>query len=333
MENKKMTKQEEWANKIIIYCNPIAQKQNLEYYSLQSPLNIDNTDVLIVGVNPRNNGNYKSQNENENWEFINGRMTSDRLLKGNPYFNLNDTDWRFFTNLKQIEFLRQIVEDNKYTYMNYFYFSTSNAMQMRKIEGFREIVEFSKKSLADLISIIKPKLTIILGVSEGLDIISDIAVETILQQGNKRFLTLGTINNIRVYGVPHPSRNYALGVREPLSKCLEYLFQNEPQREISKEEIILKFTGDIAKMSESGNIHFNVNIERINDRLKEYSFKFSDYKGKTGIYKAICKGIGEEELDFRLDIKSGKKYIAFRSSKSDFFDLEGKDLILKEIAG
>lgn len=243
-------KLQKWAEGIINYCSPIAEKQNLEYYPLQSPLNTNSTDVLIVGINPRSNGNYQSQSTNEIWEFSNGKMTSERLLKGNPYFDLNDTNWKFFRNLKQINFLKEIVEDDRFTYMNYFYFTSSDAIQMRKIKGFQDIVTFSKKTLIELINIISPKLIIVLGVSDGLDIISDVPVESILHTGSHRILTAGSIQNIKLYAIPHPSRNYAFGVRDILSKSLKYIFENNPQKTISRDGFYKEFSDDIQKIKE-----------------------------------------------------------------------------------
>lgn len=319
MENSEFKQElQEWANQIIDYCSPIAEKQNLEYYPLQSPLNVENTDVLIIGINPRSNGNHKTQSENPLWEYTEGKMPVERLLKGNPYFSLSNNDWRFFNNLKQIDFLKEIIDSNRFTYMNYFYFSSSDAKQMKKIDGFKDIVAFFRKALIDLIDIIKPKLIIILGVSDGLDIISDIPVSTILKKRNNRILTSGVIYNTKLYAIPHSSRGYAYDVRSALNISLRELFENKNVSPFSFEE---------------SNFIPRIDIKKINEILSSYNFQFSDYNKTKGIYKAIYKGIGTDKLDFRLDIRPSQKYIAFRSEKRDFFDLEGKELYKQVFCG
>ena len=84
---------------------------------------------------------------------------------------------------------------------------------------------------------------------------------------------------------------------------------------------------------EESNFIPRIDIKKINEILSSYNFQFSDYNKTKGIYKAIYKGIGTDKLDFRLDIRPSQKYIAFRSEKRDFFDLEGKELYKQVFCG
>lgn len=307
------TKLKNWAEEVVLKCNPIAKENNLEYYPFQSPINENKTDILIVGVNPRSNGNHKSQSENPKWEFENGKMQLNRLLKGNPYFR-NDTSWRFFYNLRQIGFLKEVIEQGNYTYMNYFYFSTKDADEMKKIKAFNEIVNFSVEKLNELIEILKPKVVIVLGVADGLDIITK--NETIISKGSKRILTKGILNGNTIYGIPHSSRNYAYDVREILSINLLNLFDNKE---------ITKFS--IPDNSGNKSVKRNVDVNKINNNLERFGFVFKEFNGKKGLYQAIVKGLNNDILDFRLDV--AKSYLSFRSNEkvnNSFYELEGKDI-------
>ena len=307
--NKKLQK---WAESIVDYCNPIAMKYNLEYYPFQSPINEKTTDILIIGVNPRSNGNYLSQNENEKWEFTNGKMKTDRLLNGNPYFS-ESSSWRFFNNLKQIPFLKEIISKRNFTYMNYFYFGTKDASEMKKIEIFDDIVNFSIRKLEEIISILNPKLVIVLGVADGLDIITP--NKTIGTNGNKRIFTKGIIGNIPIYGIPHSSRNYSYEIRKALDDVLSKLFEG---KEISPFHIEQKIFGNKSTMKK-------VDIQKINNELKNI-LSFKEFQNKNHLFKAEFKG-NNDNLDFRIDTSKG--YFAFRALEkinNNFYELNGKEI-------
>lgn len=311
-----------WASEIIEYCNPIAKEENLEYYSLQSPINLLSSDILIIGVNPRSSGNHFSQSENKKWEFQNGRMTKERLLAGNPYF-LNDKTWRFFNNLKQIDFLKSIIEKGNYTYMNYFYFSTKNAGEMKKIKNFEEIVEFCVRKLKELIEILKPKVVIVLGVKDGLDIIIKNSSQTLISKSNKRILTTGLLDGKKIYAIPHSSRNFSFDTRDVISENLSEIYNN-------KDIVPIKIMGMTSKKITKNCL----NIKLINEKLKEFDFNFVEYNGKKDMFKAVYnKGINNDVLEFRID--SNKNYFSFRSIEkinNSFFELKGKEIYKKLFA-
>ncbi len=217
------TKLNKWAEEVISYCNPIAKKNNLEYYPFQSPINVENTEILIVGVNPRGVGDYKCQSTNPKWGFKNGIMPVERLINGNPYYD-KDNLWQFLNNLKQIKFFDDKIEGGKFTYMNYFYFATNDANEMKKINGFNDIKDFCVNKLSELIDILKPKLIIVLGVADGLDLITK---NTTIVKKKHRLLTKGLLNGITLYGIKHSSRNYAYDERDVLDKYLNDIVKNK----------------------------------------------------------------------------------------------------------
>ncbi|NLN34186.1 MAG: hypothetical protein GX159_11415 [Flavobacteriaceae bacterium] len=315
-----------WAEKIIDYCTPISQCQNLEYYPLQSPVNIKKTEVLIVGVNPRSNGNHYSQNQNEKWQFVKGKMTISRLLGGNPYF-LNDNNWRFFNNLKQIDFLKNKIENAEYTYMNYFYFATKDANEMRKIDKFSDIIDFSKVSLNELIELLKPKLVVIMGVKDGLDLISDSPTKTILQKGNNRILTKGLLKNKVIYAIPHPSRNYGYDTRRALDICLNEIYTGKDELSVFEFE-------NNNKPILSKEV---ININLLNDKLRNHKIEFSNYQNKLGIFEAAIQGVLGDVLDIRINTIGKEKYVSFRSKEkfqNSFYNhLKGKDIYRNSFSG
>lgn len=326
MENQFHPQLREWAKVVIDYCTKPAKELNLEFYPLQSRIKT-NPKMLIIGVNPGNGhgGNYESQSTNSEWEFKDGKMQVDRLLKGNPSFNRN-ADWKFFFNLRQINFLKDILDNEDYVYMNYFYFSTKDVKEMKGLNSFQDKMNFSKTSLKKLIDIINPDFILFLGTATGLDIISEIKTIT-RRNGYRRILIEGEIYKRKVYGIPHSSRGYSSAEQFILNSDLKNLSEGK-EIDLSLE------TPEKFKVSKPKVIDFS--LSTLNNLLSGLQFTNFQEKPDTGKYEAHIKGIKDDILDLRLITKGPDKYFSIRSKTKEgnnFYNhLIGKELYKKSIS-
>ena len=282
---------QQWAAEVIEKISPIAEEINLAYYPLQSEAKM-NPELLIIGLNPGSEASYKNQQENPNWEFKDGKMTTERLLKGNPFIAEKE-EWKIFRGLNRIPFIKQAVDSNNYCFMNYVYFGTSDFNKIKEHSKAIEVcIELTKK----FIEIIKPKHIIVLGL-EGIESISKIE-KTLLKGKSKRLLVQGgDLFGKQVLAISHPS--YAVS-------AAEYEAINTNIKEFYEEKPLTPFTfKPNVKASD-------VNIEVIN-KILDGKLEFTLMKNKENIYAAQCKGVGNDVLDFRIDLKQNEKYISFRS--------------------
>ena len=110
-----------WAEEVINKFTPWAEKFNIDYYPLQSKAK-ENPEYLIIGLNPGGGNTYNSQKGNRAWQFVNSKMTVERLLKGNPYFGYEKDKWSIIQGLNKIPFCKDVLEKEDYCFINYFYF-------------------------------------------------------------------------------------------------------------------------------------------------------------------------------------------------------------------
>ena len=156
---------QQWAAEVIEKITPIAEEINLAYYPLQSEAKM-NPELLIIGLNPRavneEEARIDSQKNNPIWEFKDGKMTVERLLKGNPCYSEKDT-WNVIEGIENTDFIKKAIKNDSYCFMNYIFFGTKGIKDFTSISNHREIeeicIEFTKK----FIEIIKPKHIIVLG--------------------------------------------------------------------------------------------------------------------------------------------------------------------------
>lgn len=196
-----------WAQKVIDIFSPIAEKVNLTWYPLQSGY-VVRPDVLFIGLNPGKNYYYNNgQQKNPEWEFVDGRMTKERLLKGNPSYDLNSKKWRFVSGLKRISVFGEIISKDKYIYMNFFYFNTDNFHNVLKRPDLKEVVGISRDLTLEFIEITKPKIIVTLGIAGGIYMFNLTNKDVILNEGNRRYILKTDHKGIPVYAIPHPSRS------------------------------------------------------------------------------------------------------------------------------
>ena len=269
--------------------HPHSEQINLAYYPLQSEAKM-NPELLIIGLNPGSEASYKNQQENPNWEFKDGKMTTERLLKGNPFIAEKE-EWKIFRGLNRIPFIKQAVDSNNYCFMNYVYFGTSDFNKIKEHSKAIEVcIELTKK----FIEIIKPKHIIVLGL-EGIESISKIE-KTLLKGKSKRLLVQGgDLFGKQVLAISHPS--YAVS-------ATEYEAIDTNIKEFYEEKPLTPFTF-------KPNVT-TIDVDKLNNLLAgALNFKL---RGKdTQVYEAQVKGVSDDILDFRIDLRKPPVYLSFRS--------------------
>ena len=296
---------EQWAAEVIEKITPIAEEINLAYYPLQSEAKM-NPELLIIGLNPGSQGEYKEQKTKDKWEFKDGKMTVERLLKGNPCYSEKDT-WNVIEGIENTDFIKKAIKNDSYCFMNYIFFSTKDESTLKNLKGFKNIEEICVALTKKFIEIVNPKQIIVLGVTASDELVSN--KETVLQGDNARLIVKGTISNRDALAIYHPSRLKGYLEKNIINKRLSELLEGKEITPI--------------------NLDNKINIQNVLSALKEQDFEFMKLP-KGEYYKFITKGLNGDELDFRIDLQDKIPYIAFRSSnQKDFLNLNAKDFYLK----
>ena len=202
-----------WATSAVSFCHNLATDRNenfdLAFYAFQNTP-IENPDILFLGINPGGEAyNYASQYENPIWNLLDDKkMTPERFVKANPLVEEMAT-WKMWKNLENTfctEKLQKLY--NTSMKMNLVYFNTPNISNFLNRKNGANILKKNKDLSLDLIlNIIKPKNIICLGTAQCFDYLPLKNKETLLH-GKKRLLVKGNLENIIVYGIPHPSGSY-----------------------------------------------------------------------------------------------------------------------------
>ena len=300
---------EQWAAEVIEKITPIAEQIDLAYYPLQTEAKM-NPKLLIIGLNPRavdeKEARLESQKNNSIWEFKDGKMSTERLLKSNPCYSEKDT-WTVIEGIENIDFVKRSIESGNYCFMNYIFFSTKDENALKSLKEFKSIEETCVALTEKFIEIINPKQIIVLGVTASDKLVTN--KKTILQGNNAKLVVEGNISGRKAFAIFHPSR------------LKSYLDKN----------IINKRLGELLEGKEVTPINLDnkINIQNVLSALKEQGFEFTKLP-KGEYYKFITKGLNNDELDFRIDLQDKIPYIAFRSSnQKDFLNLNAKDFYLE----
>ncbi|WP_454984743.1 uracil-DNA glycosylase [Capnocytophaga gingivalis] len=300
---------QQWAAEVIEKITPIAEEINLAYYPLQSEAKM-NPELLIIGLNPRavneEEARIDSQKNNPIWEFKDGKMTVERLLKGNPCYSEKDT-WNVIEGIENTDFIKKAIKNDSYCFMNYIFFNTKDENALKNLKEFKNIEEICVALTKKFIEIVNPKKIIVLGVTASDKLVSN--KKTVLQGDNARLIVKGTISNRDALAIYHPSRLKGYLEKNIINKRLSELLEGKEITPI--------------------NLDNKINIRNVLSVLKEQDFEFMKLP-KGEYYKFITKGLNGDELDFRIDLQDKIPYIAFRSSnQKDFLNLNAKDFYLK----
>ena len=208
-----------WAEKYVPIFNDLSAQTQTDYYT-QSPIgNIDSEiDLMIIGINPKGpkfTGAVCKTDE----EYLNGNPEwNSRFLPNNKY---NKKKWgrfvggaRFFMGYDDNYHPESIDNDNKTVWTNISPFQSKNGFS----DLPKEVIQDSFNSLMDLITILKPKRIVLLGVDAfktftkyaNEDIKHNIKYTNVLKDWK---LQIGRINGISTVCVNHPSGEWAISNR------------------------------------------------------------------------------------------------------------------------
>ena len=206
-------KLEEWARNTVDFCHTVATDKNqdfdLSFYAFQNKP-IENPEILFLGINPGGEAfPYSSQYENPIWDLTDDKkMTPDRFVKENPMIE-EMKDWKMWKNLEYTfrkDSLQKMYDSS--VKMNLIYFKTPNISNFLARKNGPQIFTKNRDFTIDLlVNVIKPKNIVCLGTAQCFDKLP-LKNKEILLTGKKRLFVKGNLENIPVYGIPHPSGSY-----------------------------------------------------------------------------------------------------------------------------
>jgi len=292
---------EKWAQDTIDLITPYAEKLDKDFYPLQSSaFSKDNFKVLFLGLNPGGGSTYTCQKANVKWEFVNDKMTVERLLKGNPCFEETGKDWKLIKGIKRISCLKKVLENDNFLLANYYYISTSNFNEVESDSHQKEAVALCKQQTLELIKIVNPELIIVLGTSTGVDQLPFNDSKIILRGFNQRLIVSAKFDGKPVYAIPHPS-TMAITYEEAAAINQNFL-------EIFNNQVLTKFTFIPVDYDE-------FSIELLNDKLEKDNIKLKFNKLKENEFVATLPS-NSDELLLKIVTKKNEKYFCIRDAKA-----------------
>ncbi|TDS13899.1 uracil-DNA glycosylase family protein [Sphingobacterium paludis] len=290
-----------WADKVIDTITPFAEKLNRDFYPLQSPIKKD-VDILFIGLNPGGGYTYSCQKDNPSWEFRNGRMTVERLLKGNPTFSKGLESWPLFRGLKQIPYINDILQKDNYAYTNYYYISTKSFNEALSDPNQTQAIQQCKELTLELIRLVQPKTILVLGTSNGIDKLPFSNKKAVLHGVKKRLLMSAEFEGIQVFAIPHPS---TLAISRDEIKAL-----NTNLIELIENRSLTPFAFD-RKVAEQ----FSVAAFLMAASLRNISFEqFITNDRKAECCKTVK--INGDNLLIKIVIKPNEKYLGVRDANA-----------------
>lgn len=217
-----------WADKTAdayhnLATDPAHPECNLAFYT-QSDLRKLTTapDLLILTINPNGNAGYTrkdgfdGQLDNQAWKDwgLDGRMTGEVLLKGNPFFSNRETWplWKRLRNIFRRGKIEQMLDDeSRFVYTELIFFNTLSARDIPK-EAYRLV-----PNTIDLINILQPKQILCVGAATCLPVLKQYV--TGLTQIAKN-VKEGKINDIPLFAIPHTASRYTSELLDIAGKTL-----------------------------------------------------------------------------------------------------------------
>lgn len=290
-----------WAQNTIDLITPYAESLNRDFYPLQSSvLSKEKIKVLFLGLNPGGGATYNAQKTNAKWEFVNNKMTAERLLKGNPYFEEGAKSWPLIKGIKRIHFLKEVLESGSFLLANYYYISTPNFKEAQSDECHLKAIAICKQQTLDLVRIVNPELIIVLGTSNGIDQLPFTDKKVILNGYNQRLIVSAEFEGKQVFAIPHPSTmSITTEEADAINRYLTETYNNEATTVFNFIPV------DYSRFS----------IEELNHRLEEHNINLQFTKVKEHEFTAALSYKNDEIL-LKIVIKDSDKYLGIRDAKA-----------------
>lgn len=162
-------------------------------------------DLLILTINPNGNAGYtgkdgyEGQVDNQTWKDLglNGRMTGEILIKGNPLYSTRE-QWRLWKRLRHIfrcGGIEQVLDDeSRYAYTELVLFNTKKAEYIPK-QAYSLIPH-----TIELIDILQPKQILCVGSGTCLPVIKGYLTDMHIVDRAVQTCKLNDIPMVAVYG-------------------------------------------------------------------------------------------------------------------------------------
>ena len=214
MKNEFEEKLYNWSNKAATYCRKVIEDPNNEidlfFYAFQSPPR-NNPDLLIIGLNPHENGSYKDGCSA--WEIQD--MTAETMMQENQFWfkkeGIKDhpghETWPIWKKLGKLfcdDLLQPVLDES--VYMNLIYFNTNNLNEFIKKRGSNIVIQECEKLTKEVVlEVIRPKCILCLSIPKCFDYIEGAGKQLLIGGRRKRLLIKKMFGDIPVYGIPHVS--------------------------------------------------------------------------------------------------------------------------------
>ena len=215
-----------WAEEASVRYNEIGKEKKLSFYT-QSPLDklVDNqqVEVMIIGINPGSEGDYKSMLSDKAWTHRDGKideMPAKHLLEGNHNWieSKNCTSWdlhikwpyfqglmRYFSRIGESNIL---LDETKFVLTNMTFLNTKNKKDLSN-----DILPRTISHTVKLIEIIEPKMIVFLDGGEAFGYLNNLEKVKFQDLRNKypikkvkdSSIHIGSLCGIPCYGVRHPA--------------------------------------------------------------------------------------------------------------------------------
>ena len=217
---------EKWAEQASDLYNKIGSEKNLSFYT-QSPLDklVDNqVEVMIIGINPGSEGDYKTMLTNKAWTHCNSKiekMPTWHLLKGNHNWieSMNCSSWDLHINWPYFKGLMRyfsligerniLMDETKFVLTNMTFLNTKNKKDLSD-----DILPQTISHTVKLIEIIKPKMIVFLAGGDAFGYLNNLKGESKFQDLTSKYpikkvkdssIHVGSLCGIPCYGVRHPA--------------------------------------------------------------------------------------------------------------------------------
>lgn len=179
----------------------------LPFYT-QSNLSRINSDVdlFLAGINPGSGGNFKQQENNSNWKYLNENNGS-HIIKGNYCCNFwdNRNCWPYWQRIKS--YFRETIissvleDDSKFILSNASFFATKKADNIQET-----LLEKTMPYTLELIAITNPKIIVFFSGKKSFPRIRKIVKEHRFKYTKIfDYILIGELDGHYCIGVPHPS--------------------------------------------------------------------------------------------------------------------------------
>ena len=179
-------------------------------------------ELLILTINPYGNAGYtgkdgyEGQVDNQIWKDwgLNGRMTGEILIKGNPLYSTRE-QWHLWKRLRYIfrcgGIERVLDDESRYVYTELMFFNT------KKTEDIPRQAYSLVPHTIELIGILQPKQILCIGAATCLPALKPYI--TGLTQVAKN-VKGGELNGIPLFAIPHTSSRYTRELLEIAGRTL-----------------------------------------------------------------------------------------------------------------